>query len=78
MNESMNKAIHLHYSHHSSPTAVCVTIDGIHQALGDGLEELLRLHVGLIEGLTDPKEVGRGCSGDDKVFGKVEAPYDVG
>lgn len=65
--------LHSHDVNDGSPAAEGITVDGVQEALGDGLEEVLGLEVRLPQSLSSTVQLLGRSSGDSKVFGRGDA-----
>ena len=73
LQQSLGHLVLLHNIHMRAPAGQRITIDGIQQRLGDCLEQVLGLEIGLPETFAGTEELVRGGDGDDEVFGEVDA-----
>ena len=61
--------------HHGAPTGGGVPVEGVHHGLGDAVEQLLRLHLGLPEGLGHPHELLLAGPASHEVRGLSDATW---
>lgn len=56
-----------------SPTGESVSVDGVEKSLGDRLEEVIRLEIGLPKTFASTEKLVGGSSSNDEVLRKVDA-----